>query len=322
VLKLGRRPVAVGIESQADTTGRDRLRSEGRLLARCEHPNLVRPVDLDVHEGRPFVVMEHVPGLTLDQFVEQYRPGPRRAAQLVAELSRAVAHLHARGIIHQDIKPRNVLIDNQGRPRLIDLGLALLRDAWSEGSGGWTGGTAAYMSPEQAQSRADQISTRTDVFGLGGILYHLLTSRPLFQGVSRASVIRQAMKGEYVPVRQVNHRVPRSLETICQKALKADPEQRYGTAAAMEKALRRFLARRWAAAAGLIVLAVIAAALAVPSLRPAGPRPGWTPLKSSISGTGATNGNGSPRSDCPLNRPWLMTTCRCGPSSTRQPIAT
>ena len=127
VLKLARRPTEVGIASQADTPVRDRLRREGRTLAQCDHPNLVRVVNLDVHEGRPFIVMEYVSGVTLERFVNQNRPGPRQAARLVAELSRAVAYLHARGIIHQDIKPRNVLIDAQGRPRLIDFGLVRLR---------------------------------------------------------------------------------------------------------------------------------------------------------------------------------------------------
>ena len=136
VLKLSRRPIKAKIESQA---GSDRLRREGRVLAGCDHPNLVRVVDLDVHEGRLFVVMEHVPGLTLDRFVHQYRPGPRQAARLVAELARAVAYLHHRGIVHQDIKPQNVLVDDRGRPRLIDFGLARLQHPWSEDTTPWTG---------------------------------------------------------------------------------------------------------------------------------------------------------------------------------------
>src|SRR5207253_8820400 len=141
-------------------------------------------------EGRPFVVMEHVPGLTLQEFADQHRPSPRQAARLVAELARAVAYLHARGIIHQDIKPRNVLVDDQGRPRLIDFGLARLRHAWCDDTGDWIGGTADYMSPEQARGRSDQIGTWTDVFGLGGLLYRLLTGRPLYRGASRVSVVR------------------------------------------------------------------------------------------------------------------------------------
>jgi serine/threonine protein kinase len=279
VLKLARRPAEVATESQADTPARDQMRREGRLLAQCDHPNLVRVVDLDVHEGRPFVVMEYVPGLTLEQFVAQDRPGPRQAARLVAELARAVAYLHARGIIHQDLKPRNVLIDAQGRPRLIDLGLVRLQHAWSEDSTRWTGGTAAYMSPEQAMSRADAIGPRTDVFGLGGLLYHMLTGRPLYQGASRLSVLRQALNAEYLPVRQMNPRVPRALERICHKALANDPERRYRKAVEIERALRWFLARRRFAAAGLIATVLLAVALIAPraTAPPAEPSANATP---------------------------------------------
>ncbi len=239
VLKLAKRPIESGIESQAEPPGRDRLTDEGRLLAQYDHPNLVRVVDLDVHEGRPFVVMEYVPGLTLEQFGDQNRPDSRRVARLLVELARVGAYLHDRGIIHQDIKPRNVLVDVQGRPRLIDFGLAHRRHAWSDDAADWSGGTAAYMSPEQAQGRADEISPRTDVFGLGGLLYYLLTGRPLYQGASCLSMIQQALKAEYLPVRQVNPRVPRALERICHKALAADPERRYRTAIELELRLAR-----------------------------------------------------------------------------------
>ncbi len=205
VLKLARRPMA--IEDQAN---RDALLREGRLLARCEHPNLIRVVDLDVHQGRWFVVMEYVSRLTLAQFVRQYRPEPHRAARLVLELAQAVAYLHARGITHQDIKPQNVLVDDGDRPRLIDFGLARLNHAWRDGADDGIGGTTAYMSPEQANGCADLIGPRTDVFGLGSLLYHLLTGRPLYVGSSRASAIRFAREAAYIPVRQLNLRVPRS----------------------------------------------------------------------------------------------------------------
>jgi serine/threonine protein kinase len=272
VLKLARRPIATGIEGRADAAWRDRTMGEGRLMARCDHPNLVRVFDLDIHEGRPFLVMEYVPGLTLDQFADQRRPSPRQSAQLVAALAQAVAYVHDRGIVHQDIKPRNILVDDRGRPRLIDFGLALQRHAWSVDAADWSGGTAAYMSPEQAEGRTDRIGPRTDIFGLGGLLYHLLTGRPLYRGASRVSRLRQAMSAEYLPVRQVNRRVPRALERICHKALAPDPERRHRTAVELERDLRRFLARRRVAAAGLVLASLLAVALAAPFL-PGGPPP-------------------------------------------------
>jgi predicted Ser/Thr protein kinase len=179
VLKLARRPL------EAERAGQERLLREGRLLAECAHPNLVRVVDLDLHEGRPFLVMEHVRGLNLQQLAEQRRPGPRQAARLVAGLAGAVAYIHARGIVHQDIKPANVLIDDEGRPKLIDFGLARLRHAWTDDASGSMGGTISYMSPEQALGRHERIGPWTDVFGLGGVLYYLLTGRPVYLRTSK-----------------------------------------------------------------------------------------------------------------------------------------
>jgi serine/threonine protein kinase len=267
VLKLARRPSQVGINPEAEGAERSSLHREGRVLAQCDHPNLVRVVDLDAHEGRVFVVMEHVPGLNLEQFADQHRPSPRQAARLVAELARAVSYLHAREIVHQDIKPKNVLIDEQGSPRLIDFGLARQRHAWSSDSADAIGGTAVYMSPEQALGRADRIGPWTDVFGLGGLLYFLLTRRPLYQGASRASVQWQAMKAEYVPIRRINRKVPRSLERICRRALACDPERRYRTPVELEHALRGFLAGRWLAAAGLVAVCLVGLPAIAPRVR-------------------------------------------------------
>ncbi len=256
-LKLARWPIAIG-----DQAGRDALKNEARILAKCDHPNLVRVFDLDVHEGRPFVVMDFVKGRTLKQLVAQGLFGRRRAAQVVMELARAVAYLHDQGIVHQDIKPQNVLVDEQDRPRLIDLGMARQNHAWRDDVDERTGGTYAYMSPEQAQGRGHLISERTDVFGLGGLLYFLLTSRPLYVGSSRAMVVRLALEADYSPVRELNPKSSRSLERICDKALAADPEQRYSSAAELEGALRRYLNRApIVKAAGLLALVILAAAV-------------------------------------------------------------
>jgi Protein kinase domain/Domain of unknown function (DUF4384) len=276
VLKLARRPMI------ADPDGRDRLGREARLLAKCDHPNLVRVVDLDVDGDRPFVVMEYVPGLTLDQFAEQNQPGPRQSAKLVAELAGAAAYLHGLGIIHQDIKPRNVLVDDRGRPRLIDLGLARLRHAWLEDPPDWSGGTLAYMSPEQALGRPDRVGPCTDVFGLGGLLYYLLTGLPLYQGLTRASILGQARKAEYVPIRQLAPGVPRSIERICQKALALDPKLRYRTAGDLDRALRRFRSRPRAIFVGSVVLA-----LAAVTLLATRPRLDWSVTAAGRIGTSA-----------------------------------
>ncbi len=259
VLKLGRRPVEL---EPADRVG---LQREGRLLAECDHPNLVRVIDLDFHEGRAYVVMERVRGLNLQQYIEQHRPGPLQAVRLVAGLARTVAYLHAQGIIHQDIKPRNVLIDDRGVPRLIDFGLARLKHAWSDDPDDWTGGTASYQSPEQARGRGDLIGPWTDVFGLGGLFYHLLTGRPLYQGASRESILRQAKEAVHVPARHLNRRVPRTLEWICERALETDPDRRCRSAVEFERALHMFLATHSVGTKtrGLIAVSVLAVLLLI-----------------------------------------------------------
>ena len=143
VLKLAHLPVG----SDAGAA----LVSEGRLLAQIDHPNLVRVLDLDLHEGRPYVVMEHVPGTNLQQHATQTRLGVRTATGIVARLARVVGALHRKGVVHLDIKPKNVLMDEAGHPRLIDFGLARLRHAWGDEAAAFSGGTLAYMAPEQAR---------------------------------------------------------------------------------------------------------------------------------------------------------------------------
>src|SRR5262249_41641976 len=134
-LKLARRPLRL------DPAGRDQLLEEGRLLARLSHPNLVRVIDLDLLGDRPYLGLEHVPARPWQRYPKEHRRPPREPARLVAALAGAVAYLHHQGVVHQDIKPKNILIDQQGQPRLIDLGLARLRHAWSDDLESGSGGT-------------------------------------------------------------------------------------------------------------------------------------------------------------------------------------
>jgi serine/threonine protein kinase len=262
VLKLGRQPV--GDEQRTS------LVAEGRLLADLEHINLVKIYDLDFHNDRPFLVMEYVHGRNLEDYARDQPVTPRRAAELVARLAGALAMVHGRGVIHRDIKPRNILIDEAGRPRLIDFGLARLRNAWSDPSPTNWGGTLAYMAPEQARLEHDRIGPRSDIFGLGAVLYFLLTGRPPFVGKTQDEVWDRAKRCDFEVAALRIARVPRRLERICLKALAADPSDRYVTAEQFGRALEGFLdrPRRVAIAAGLLLGLALAAGLIFRPLAP------------------------------------------------------
>jgi predicted Ser/Thr protein kinase len=235
VLKLARRPV-VGAE-------RTTFFDEVQVLVDLEHINLVRVFDSGLHDDRPFLVMEYVHGRNLEDYARDETVTPRRAAELVARLARALALVHRRGVIHRDIKPQNILIDEASEPRLIDFGLARLRNAWSDPFANTWGGTLPYMAPEQARLEHDRIGTRSDIFGLGAVLFFLLTGRPPFAGATRDEVWDRAQRGEFEAGALRAAGVPRRLERICLKALAADPADRYPSAEAFEKALRHYLIR-------------------------------------------------------------------------------
>jgi serine/threonine protein kinase len=262
-----------------------RLLAEGRILARLEDPGMVRVHDADLHEGRPFLVFAYVPGRSLAERLRDRPQSFRAAAALTADLAAILGRAHRQGVLHRDLKPANVLLDDSGRRRLMDFGLATLRESWDESPRPGEGvcGTYPYMAPEQARAQTDRIGPRTDVFGLGAVLYHLLTGRPLYQGSDRASVLAQAREARVTPPRQLNPRIPRPLERICLKALAAEPGQRYGSAEAMERALLAYLRRPLllGAAAALVLCAAILAFVL----------PGWLARESPPSGGGEVRGN-------------------------------
>jgi tRNA A-37 threonylcarbamoyl transferase component Bud32 len=222
----------------------DRLVDEAKLLAELEHPNLARVFDLDFHEGRPYLVMEYVRGgRNIEEVTNQDRLTPRAAAELVARVARALAVAHRRGITHQDVNPRNVLIDDEGRPRLIDFGIARLRHVWGAEDGQPVGGTLRFMAPEQARGEVNHIDQRTDVFGLGGLLYFLLTDEAPFPEADARVVHERTVRGETDLSALQTAKVPRGLAAVCRRALAAKPAERYPAAEAMAADLERWLRR-------------------------------------------------------------------------------
>jgi serine/threonine protein kinase len=236
VLKLALRPIEPG--------GRHELIDECKILAELEHPNLVRVYDLDFHDNRPYVVMEYIRGRTLEQVAEDGNLKPRQAAALLAKVAGAADFVHKRGIVHRDIKPKNILVDERGEPRLIDFGMARLRHAWSEDPGK-PGGTFAFMSPEQARvempEEQQRVGSRSDVFSLGAVLYYLLTGKPPFEGRNWRESWDRARSCNFDRKALENPKVPRDLRRICLKAMAAEPADRYSSAAAFQKALENYV---------------------------------------------------------------------------------
>lgn len=261
---LGRDVVVKWANQSISEKSRQRLLDEGRVLASLRGPGLVQVYDVDFHAGRPFVVFEHVAGQTLTSRLARDRPSPQEAARFVAEAAAALELVHRQGVLHRDIKPANMLIDATGHIRLIDFGLASLAHPYGEinAPGPAIVGTLSYMAPEQAHGRTELLGPRTDVFSLGCVLYELLTGQPPYWKGDRLEILSQAGAGNVTRPRQVDPHVPVALEQICMKALAPDTDQRYASAGAFERALRRYLRRRQRR----IVAATLASALAVAAL--------------------------------------------------------
>jgi serine/threonine-protein kinase len=218
----------------------DKVLSEGRALARVRSPWVARCHGVERQDGVPALVMEYVPGRNLRQEKRARPLAIDPALELTGQLAEGLAAVHACGLLHRDLKPDNVLIGDDGRPRLMDFGLAAALASADLMS---ISGTLPYMAPEQARGQSERIDARTDVYGLGAVLYELLTGRPPHQGANQEEVWRAAYAGDVVPPRQFNRRVPRAINDLCLRCLAKDPLGRFGSATELADALRRL--QRW-----------------------------------------------------------------------------
>jgi len=244
------REVAIKVPKIGSVTSeqaRIRFEREVELAARLKHPNIARIYDSGVDRGQYYYVMDFVKGLNLDDYVRQHSLTHRQILELMRTICQAVQHAHQNGIIHRDLKPSNVIVTDDGRPVIVDFGLAkgFLEDDrhLTVSIDGETVGTPAYMSPEQAAGHMDAVDTRSDVYSLGVTMFTLLTgSNPHDISGSRLEVIHRIADEEVKRPRCLNPKIDNDVEAMLLKALDKDPDRRYPTAAGLVQDIDNYLA--------------------------------------------------------------------------------
>jgi tRNA A-37 threonylcarbamoyl transferase component Bud32 len=244
----------------ASSGRREAVLNEGRALARVRSPFVAPCYGVETRGDEIDLVVEYIPGRPLTELTADDRADSGRSATLVEQVAGGLAEVHACGLLHRDIKPQNLILGDDGLPRLVDFGLAV---PVASAALHRVAGSPPYMAPEQARGQGERIDARTDVYGLGAVLYYLLTGQPPHDGKTPVEAIEQARHGSIIPPRRINPRVPRALERICLKALAADPQSRFPSAEALRLALRRDrLTRRVAPVLGAVAVLL---ALVVPA---------------------------------------------------------
>ena len=275
----------IGLGRWATKAHIKQFRLEAEAAASLDHPCIVPIHEIGESDGSCYFSMQLVEGRRLDEVINREPMSNRRAAELIIKLARTISYAHKRGILHRDIKPGNILIDVGGEPHLTDFGLAKLieRESTITGTVVEALGTPSYMAPEQAAGDVAQLTSATDVYGLGAVFYHLLTGQPPFVGGTIYETVRLVLETEPRQPRLLNPKIDRDLATICLKCIEKDPVRRYSSALALVEDLERCLrhepirarragvltrGRKWVqrkpAAAGLIASLVgLAAAVGV-----------------------------------------------------------
>src|SRR5438034_3110228 len=232
----------IGLGHWATETHLKRFRLEAEAAARLDHPCIVPIYEVGEREGSCYFSMKFVEGGQLDEAVRRTPMPIRQAAELMAKVARTVHYAHEHGILHRDIKPGNILLDGKGEPHLTDFGLARLVETESTVTRTMEVlGTPSYMAPEQAVGNNARISSATDVYGVGAVLYQLLTGQPPFAGGTTYETIKLLLDTEPRQPRLLNPKLDRDLSTICLKCLEKDPQRRYSSALALAEDLERWL---------------------------------------------------------------------------------
>jgi tRNA A-37 threonylcarbamoyl transferase component Bud32 len=217
------------------------LRKEAEAIAQMQHANIVQIHEIAEHSGLVYVVLEYCPRGSLAAQLRRQALAPRRSAELVKALARAMEAVHGKELIHLDLKPANVLLADDGTPKIADFGLARKLAELQGAVDQVVRGTLPYMSLEQLEGRLHQFGPRCDVYALGAILYECLTGQPPFRAASYADMLRKVRDSEPLSPRRLRPGTPRDLEIICLRCLQKQPHLRYATARALADDLARFL---------------------------------------------------------------------------------
>lgn len=232
----------IGLGQWSSTPHLKRFRHEAEAAASLEHPQIVPIYEIGERDGSCYFSMKFVEGGQLDQIVRREPMSTRRAAELLVKIARTVQFAHERGILHRDIKPGNILLDQNGEPHLTDFGLARLIEQESTVTNSFDVlGTPSYMAPEQAAGRVKELTAAADVYALGAVFYQMLTGQPPFAGGTTYETIRMVMEIEPRHPQLWNPKVDVDLATICLKCLEKAPNKRYPSAEALAEDLERWL---------------------------------------------------------------------------------
>ena len=226
----------------ATSSDRQRFISEAEAAARLNHPHIVPIYEIGEHEGRLFFCMKLIEGQPLSSRLANGPMPARRAAQVMAQISDAIHYAHQNGVLHRDLKPSNVMLDDEGFAYIADFGLAKqCQDGSSLTRSGAIIGTPSYMAPEQAAGNRGEVSTLSDVYSLGAILYHMLAGRPPFLGASPVDTVLMVLEQNVISPRALNQRANRELEMIAMRCLQKPQDLRFGSADELAMDVRRFL---------------------------------------------------------------------------------